>query len=210
MAKNQELTEIVREIKYREEITQDVISQRLGVTDRYLSGVINGRYTFSDELRNKIYEVFSYIRPSEAYDMKNVQVSASKGRPYYNVDFIGGFDLVMNDQTILPEYNIDFQPYNKDGVFWCNISGHSMEPAIGHGDMIAMKEVLDWNSYITFGEIYAIVTRNDLRTVKIVRKGKDDGHFLLVPINTKDYDEQQIEKSQIVRVFSVLGCLKKM
>lgn len=137
-------------------------------------------------------------------------ISTDNGRPYYNVDFIGGFDLVLNDQTTRPEYNIDFQPYNKDGVIWCNITGHSMEPAIGHGDIIAIKEVYDWNTYITFGEIYALVTRNELRTVKIVRKGCDENHYRLVPINTEDYDEQQIEKSQIVRVFSVLGCVKKM
>lgn len=210
MAKNQELMEIVREIKYREKVTQDVISQKLGVTDRYFSGVINGRYTFSDDLRNKIYELFAYTRPSYTCDEKNVQVSESKGRPYYNVDFIGGFDSVFNDQTTLPDYNIDCQPYNKEGVVWCNITGHSMEPAIGNGDMIALKEVFDWKNYITFGEIYAIVTHNDLRTVKIIRKGKDDNHYRLVPINTEEYDEQQIEKSQIMRVFSVLGCLKKL
>lgn len=137
-------------------------------------------------------------------------ISMTNGRPYYNVDFIGGFDLVLNDQTTLPEYNIDFQPYNKDGVVWCNITGHSMEPAIGHGDIIAIKEIYDWKSYITYGEIYALVTRNELRTVKIVRKGCDEDHYRLVPINTEEYDEQQIEKSQIARVFSVLGCVKKM
>ena len=27
----------------------------------------------------------------------------SAGVPYYNVDFLGGFDLVINDQTITPE-----------------------------------------------------------------------------------------------------------
>lgn len=35
-------------------------------------------------------------------------VNYSTGRPYYNIDFIGGFDLVLNDQTINPEYKIDF------------------------------------------------------------------------------------------------------
>ena len=32
------------------------------------------------------------------------------GSPYYNVDFIGGFDLLMNDQTINPDIYINYPP----------------------------------------------------------------------------------------------------
>lgn len=138
------------------------------------------------------------------------KTSYTTGRPYYNVDFIGGFDLIINDQTILPEYNIDFAPYNQDGVFWCNITGHSMEPKVSHGDIIAIKEVSDWQSYLTMGEIYAIVTTNELRTVKIIRKGASDDVFRLIPINIADFDEQEISKSMILRVFEVLGCMKRI
>lgn len=137
------------------------------------------------------------------------QISYSSGRPYYNVDFIGGFDLVFNNQTTKPEYNIDCKPYNRDGVVWCNITGHSMEPKISHGDIIALREVVDWQSYLTMGEIYAIVTNNDLRTVKVIRKGSDKDVFRLVPINTAEFDEQEIAKSMIMRVFEVLGCIKR-
>ena len=35
-----------------------------------------------------------------------------KGAPYYNVDFIGGFEFVFNDQTQLPDYYINYPPYN--------------------------------------------------------------------------------------------------
>lgn len=132
-----------------------------------------------------------------------------KGSPYYDVDFIGGFDIVLNNQTINPEYYIDFEPYNKPGVMWCNITGHSMEPAINHGDTIAIKEVNDWQSYISFGEIYAIITTNNMRTVKKIRKGESIEQFKLVPVNTADYDEQDIEKKMISKVFEVLGCMKR-
>lgn len=53
--------------------------------------------------------------------------SEDKGVPYYNVDFVGGFDLVINDQTTIPEYLIDFPKYN-EATCWCNVTGHSMEP----------------------------------------------------------------------------------
>lgn len=51
--------------------------------------------------------------------------SLTTGVPYYNVDFIGGFDIIFNDQTVAPEYLIDFAPYNK-ATCWCNITGHSI------------------------------------------------------------------------------------
>ncbi len=141
-------------------------------------------------------------------DVLNPKISYSTGSPYYNVDFIGGFDLVLNDQTVNPEYYIDFQPYNKDGVMWCNITGHSMEPEISNGDVIAIKEVVEWDKYINMGETYAIVTKNDLRTIKKIRKGSDNKHWLLVPVN-KEYDSQEIAKEMISRVFTVLGCMKR-
>ncbi len=138
------------------------------------------------------------------------KISYKAGSPYYNVDFIAGFDAVLNDQTINPEYNIDFAPYNKKGVMWCNITGKSMEPKISHGDIIAIKEVDDWQNFLTLGEIYAIVTANDMRTVKIIRKGITEDTYRLIPINTNDFDEQEINKKMIVRVFAVLGCMKRI
>ena len=138
------------------------------------------------------------------------RISHASGRPYYNVDFIGGFDLVLNDQTIVPEYNIDFAPYNQDGVVWCNITGNSMQPKISHGDIIAIKEVVGWQDYLSMGEIYAVVTANHLRTVKIIRQGKSEGTLRFIPINTTEFDEQEVPIKMITRVFEVLGCMKRL
>ena len=134
--------------------------------------------------------------------------SLSSGAPYYDVDFMGGFDLMVNDQTQTPAFLIDFAPMNMPGVFWCNVTGHSMEPYINHGDIIAMREVRDWQTFIEFGEVYAIVTANELRTIKRVRRGSDGETLRLVP-NNPEYDEQEIPKSSVVRVFQVLSCIKR-
>lgn len=138
-------------------------------------------------------------------------ISYTHGRPYYNVDFLGGFDLIINDQTVLPEYNIDFKPYNKDGVMWCNITGHSMEPLVSSGDVIAIKEMKDWRDFILYGEVYGIVTE-DMRTVKVVTKSEQGQDFMrLVPINkSEEYKPQDIPIKLITHVFKVVGCMKKM
>ena len=85
-----------------------------------------------------------------------------------------------------------------------------MSPRISHGDIIAIKEVVDWQNFLIMGEIYALVTTTDLRTVKIIRKGSDSTKFRLVPVNKEEYDEQEISKSLILRIFEVVGCMKRI
>lgn len=135
-------------------------------------------------------------------------ISYEKGRPYYDVDFKGGFDLMVNDQTARPDYLIDLSPFNREGLSWCNLTGHSMEPEISNGDLIALCEVFDWRDFLVYGEIYGIVTANDLRTVKRIRRGSDETKLLLVPANP-DYERQEIDKSLILRMFRVVGSIHR-
>ena len=137
-------------------------------------------------------------------------ISYTHGKPYYNVDFLGGFDIIINDQTINPEYLIDFKKY-EDADCWCNISGHSMEPLISNGDIIAIKQLYDWNEFLLYGEVYGIIT-NDMCTVKIVTKSdKGDDYIHLVPVNKSgEYQPQDLPKKLITHVFRVLGCMKKL
>ena len=129
---------------------------------------------------------------------------AQVGVPYYNVDFKMGYDLMMNDQTVTPEYMIDFAPYNRCDC-WCNASGDSMRPTISNGDKIALKEIPDPRTCLISGEIYAIVTTNDLRTIKRVH---DNGETITLIADNKEYPEQTISKDIILKVYKVLGCVK--
>ena len=138
--------------------------------------------------------------------LKDVPVkSYTDGIPYYNVDFEMGFDVMVNDQTSQPDYNINFVPYNNKCDVWCNARGNSMWPTIASGDIIALKEVKDF-SFLVSGEIYAIVTSNGLRTIKRLR---DEGEeYVLIPDNKKDYSEQRINKHLITKVYQVMGAMK--
>ncbi len=131
------------------------------------------------------------------------------GAPYYNVDFIGGFDIIINDQTTNPDYYINYPPYNKEGVVWCNLTGHSMEPELSNGDIIALKEVNAPIPYLPAGEIYGIVTE-DYRTVKRIRLSSREGYVRLIPSNkSEEYCEQEIPIAMIQKVYAVLGSIRK-
>ncbi len=134
---------------------------------------------------------------------------SGEGVPYYDVDFTLGFDLLENNQTVNPDYYINFPIYNKADC-WVNATGRSMSPLIDHGDKIALKQILDWTENILYGETYALVTE-DFRTIKKVRKSaKGDDYLRLIPENIEEYDEQDIPKSTIRGVFRVMGCAKMM
>lgn len=191
------------------------LSKSIGIPQPTLNRQINGDSSMNLLTINSILNYYKDVSAewlmrgegSVKKEDDEPKISYTEGVPYYNVDFIGGFDVVLNDQTVNPEYNIDFRMYNKADC-WCNVTGHSMEPEISQGDIIALKELHDWQTFIPSGEIYAIVT-TEQRTIKRVSPGKHEGYILLTPSNpSPEYVPQEIPLSIVQRVYRVLGCMK--
>lgn len=181
------------------------IARKLDILPQYMNSLMSGTRNLSDQFLDKFIDVFDINQFNLLPRSAEVSFEPSVGVPYYDVDFIGGFDAIWNDQTIIPAHNIVFQPYAK-ATLWCNVTGRSMEPKINHGDIIALKEcTLD---DVQYGEIYAVVM-DTIRTVKILRKSKDPNKLLFVPVNIANYDEQEFEKCRIIKVYEVLGGISK-
>lgn len=130
-----------------------------------------------------------------------------KGSPYYDVDFLGGFDVITNDQTRNPDGFINMEPYNGRDFLWCNITGESMSPLIRSGSKICLKKLEGVDS-IVYGEVYALVigTEDIIRTVKWVTRADDDTMIRLVPENKdiKYGSYQDVKKSDVRFVFKVV------
>ena len=179
-----------------------ISSMRKGLGDNKLNNVLK---EFPELNREWLLYGEGSMLKSESVPVK----SFTQVVPYFNVDFLGGFDLLPDDQTTRPEYLIDFKAYDR-ATCWCNISGHSMEPEISSGDIIALREVPD-PTFLPFGEVYAIVTTTGMRTVKRIGPGKDAETYSLIPANkSPEFGVQEIPKTMIARVFEVLGCMKKL
>lgn len=137
--------------------------------------------------------------------MPTTSMNPGIGTPYYDVDFIDGFDEVFNSQVNIPATNIVIRGFEKASL-WCNVTGHSMEPKINHGDIIALHQCT--LNDIQYGEIYAVVL-DTIRTIKILRRSPNPDKLRFIPINTNDYDEQEFDKSRIINVFEVIGSISK-
>lgn len=203
-------------------ISQMEICELLGVKQPYISNIENGKRPLNEDKFSILYNHYGNIilkykttdRPivvqNDKDENSNIpQISYTTGVPYYNVDFIGGFDIVENDQTLNPEYLIDFRKYN-EATCWCNVTGHSMEPEITHGDIIALKRIEDF-SFIPLGEVYAIVTTNGMRTIKRIGPSQNKDMYTLIPTNkSPEYGEQELPKTMIMYIYQVLGCMKRL
>ncbi|WP_258042773.1 S24 family peptidase [Xylanibacter ruminicola] len=155
-------------------------------------------------MKNQIKIEESTNSAEKRLDIPHVSLEIGEGTPYYDADFFGGFSEVFNSQTTVPACNIVVPGFDKATV-WCNVTGHSMEPKINHGDIIALRECTVDD--IQYGEIYAVVL-DTLRTIKILRRGSTSDVLRYVPINP-DFDDQEFPTSRILHVFEVLGSIAR-
>lgn len=135
----------------------------------------------------------------------SVSLNPQEGTPYYDMDFLGGFDLQENSQAMVPALNIVANICPR-AEMWCNITGHSMEPTISHGDIIALHKCSVED--IQYGEVYAVVL-DTFRTVKILRKSSTPGMLKFVPVNKEEFDEQEFSISRILQVYEVVGSIRR-
>lgn len=171
--------------------------------------IMNGKTAnISNTMAVKIVSVFpdinkTWLLTGDGESTERPIIGTEKGKPYYNVPFKMGYDLPYNDNISNPDYLVDFAPFNNCD-FWCNAAGYSMYPTIASGDLVAFKVINDF-SYLINNEIYGIVLKNGLRTIKRV---KEKGNvFLLIPDN-KEYDEQEVLKEDVLAIFRVMGTVK--
>ena len=200
--KNETIDRAVQMLK-DSDISGYQIQKDTGLTEASVSNWRNGKVkpTFSNAER-----LLNYLREGRSAPIENYE---GKGSPYYDVDFVGGFDLVINDQTVNPDYYIDLPPYNKDGVIWCNLYGKSMEPRMFSGDRIAVREVPVIG--ILFGKVYGVITNSGLRTVKwVVRSPDDKDCYRLIPENKdpKYGDYQDVKIKDIYKMYLILVSIR--
>lgn len=123
--------------------------------------------------------------------------------PFFDIDVVR---LLVDDviEQTKPLYRVAI-PALADSDFAALCSGQAMYPEIPTGSTVFFKQVQP--DSILLGESYLVVA-SDFVVVRYVRsvEGKPS-MLLLVPSNTKDYDEMTIERSKIEKMFLVKGVL---
>ena len=126
--------------------------------------------------------------------------------PFYEVDFAGGFHSPEMFSEVKPSFIIS-SPSFAGADFACVLIGNSMSRRIKNGSVIGLKKIEEWWEYFPTNEIYAVVTKNGLRTVKIVKRGKKDGCIDLIPDPLPEYNNPEYE-TETIRMDYVIGFYK--
>jgi hypothetical protein len=143
---------------------------------------------------------------NEDNDKYELELPNKYGVPYYDVEFTSSFLEVENSQTIQPTSYIS-HPFFAGCDMVVRNSGQSMAKLICHGDAVGLVRINKWQEFFPLGEVYAIVTENNFRMIKIITKGIDEDHYTLIskPTDNKkdEFPPQQIKKTSIIAIFKV-------
>lgn len=191
-------------------MSQKAFCDKIGVSKGYITNMVSG---FGRDVLFRIKSEFpdlsiNWLLYGEG-EMLNNQLPAveagGKQIPFFDVEFEGGYDVMVNDQTRTAASFINV-PYETRATHACRITGRSMQPDIYSGDVILLQYIEDF-SWLPLGDIYAIVTTNDMRTVKRLARSENDENYLLVPSNA-EYQAQELPKRLIRNVFRVVGTIR--
>lgn len=131
-----------------------------------------------------------------------VKETANKPVPVYDMEFTAGDVTQFEDFPEKVIGHIDLNGFRKCIAF-VKIRGNSMFPTFTAGDLVGLEPQEDF-SIIEFGQPFAIVTTSGQSLVKIIRKGADKDHLILRS-NNKDFDDIDIHKDDILRLYKAHG-----
>jgi hypothetical protein len=129
--------------------------------------------------------------------------------PYYDVDFAGGWSTEELFSQSKPSFIISSPDFDR-ADFACNLIGNSISRRIRSGSVIGLKRIEDWQTYFPTNELYGVITKNQIRTVKIVKRSKQKGFLELIPdplpeLNNPPYEPELIPMAYVVEFYQVVA-----
>lgn len=130
-----------------------------------------------------------------------------KGIPVFNMPISASFVQHYQDEnTYEPMYHLR-DPRFKDCNFAAIITGDSMHSEIRHGDYVVCQEIKDM-SFILYGDIYYISSKNGIETCKYVNADPNDkDSIMLVPKNEK-ISPTSMKRKMINKLYKVKGIIR--
>ena len=214
-----EIGERISELLNKKGITAYMLSNETGLSQGTLSRIIN-KNTKPNASNLKVISEYFNVDPSwiltgnryeektneDSYVVSEPIATYNKGVPYYDVEFTSSYLEVENNQTITPTSYIS-HPFFAGCDIVVRNSGQSMAKLIAHGDAVGLVKIENWREFFPLGEVYAIVTTNNFRMIKIITAGTEKDHYTLIskPTDSKkdEFPPQQIHKDNILHIFKV-------
>lgn len=205
---------IIKELKYKNNLTQEAIGKELGVTKSTVNQLASGLMKPSSELLSKITKLCLdngisidnnlVSEPQEHYGNPKPNTLKTKGVPIYNVEFNAGLLPLSTEYVHFDEFIIgycDF-PEVQGADLITKMRGNSMTGVLENGDWISFRK-LNSLSVINYGHIFGIITNDKVPLIKYVRKGPNED-ILILKSHNPAFDDIELPKSEILAMFMVI------
>jgi len=182
------------------------LSEKINYDKGNVSNFLKGNKTVPDEFLDNFFTTFDIDRSK--YEIYNTDIILSKDGvrnpiPYYNLDFNGGWESEEIFSQPAPDFYINNPEFDRS-EFACNLVGNSISRRIPSRSIIGLKLIEDWQTYFPTNELYGIVMKNELRTVKIVKRSKEKkGYLTLIPDPLPEHNQIQYEAEEVPMEFVV-------
>ncbi len=185
----------------------------VGVHPSAITKVLKGGMAMPEDWKSKIklkykIDVNRYtIKPLEYIE----QTTDGKAIAVYDeTEVYGTANPVLSDHITMKPKAFVTIPMFSSGDAALQVKGHSMKGYINHGDWIVVKRIVNKEAII-YGEPYLVVTKSDqLKTVKFVKQGDSKDTLWLCPYNIEQFEPQEIEKSEVLEMYSVVGLFRSL
>ncbi|MBT0572463.1 helix-turn-helix domain containing protein [Riemerella anatipestifer] len=158
------------------------------------------------------------LKPSEETPIKGegvkvildaeIKRTPSEGTPYYDVDFAGGWNSDEIFSLGNPSFYIQSPDFRR-AEFATNLVGNSVSKVIPSGAIIGLRQIEDWKTYFPTNELYGIITKNEMRTVKRVKRKKGDPNTLVLipdPLEVHSgYEPEELPIDFVSKMFQVVA-----
>ena len=213
MVENKEFRLHIKRLKLEKDLTQAEIAEKLGVKSTYLSDMLNGRVPITQNIINKIHEVFSYhINNNNGSDMPHPDSSLgdSSSELYYTylipmsamAGSLTGFDTegvcpCEWDSVVAAIAGIDFA---------ISVYGDSMVPEFPSGSRVLLKRI-NHTIYIEWGNVFVLDTTNGI-ILKEVQPSAKEGILTCHSLNPNGrYKDFDVPMCEIRAMYKVLACV---
>lgn len=185
----------------------------LKVSPSAITRALNGDMSMPDDWKIKLSKHFKLDLSKYETKELNTIYEVTNGKPlavYEDTEVYGTANPVLSDHITMKPNAFVTIPMFSSGDAALQVKGHSMKGYINHGDWIVVKRILNKEAII-YGEPYLVVTKSDqLKTVKFVKQGDSKDTLWLCPYNIEQFEPQEIEKNEVLEMYSVVGLFRSL
>lgn len=215
MPENRAFKRIINDIKDTRKLKQVDVAKMLGVTNPYLSSVMNGRYPLSENLTEKLYEIFNIklnieslaeeddLTPMDFKYQIPVKVVSTSARAGFSEAYYA--DEYLEDMpTILIEADREY----KGKYIAFEVNGDSMEPDYLPGDVVICREVQrsNWQYKLHINEWDFVIAHGTQGVMlkEIIDHNVETGEITCHSINTEMHPDFTLNLREVAFLYNVV------